>query len=499
MTVLSQASAAFFENRGISPELAARFEIYTAARDAKGAVVANPRGQVIAFPFVEHGVVVNEKYRGPEKQFWHRKGGRRTFWNADVLDDPALEAGLHPLIITEGIEDALSSIECGFPLTVSVPDGAPPATESLAPLDVEAERSGKFEFLWNNRDRLRRIKRFVLAVDKDAPGQRLAAEMVRRLGAARCQFVSYPADCKDLNDVLMRHGGEAVTALVRDAKQYPVRGLYRLSEYPDLVPMAAISLGWAIFDGLPGNGWMKMFAGEFMVVTGTPGHGKSTWVLNVLVNLARKYQWRAAIFSPEMPTVPYLRNKLRRIIAGSDRPDAAADRFIEANFTFIDNDPNDEAGEDITLDWLLEKARDAVLRDGIRVFFIDPWNEIEHARRRDEGQSEYIGRAIRQLKRFGRQYEVAIIVAAHPTKDVFDRGKLRTPTLYDIEGSAHWFNKCDHGVIIERHESSSQSTVYISKVRFDESGYRGAIKMKFDVVTQRYDHLDPDHPEFAFK
>jgi twinkle protein len=493
MSALSQASAEFFEARGISPDLAARFEIYTAGRDAKGNIVASERGNVIAYPFVEHGVVVNEKYRGPEKKFWQTKGGRRTFWNSDALDDPALESGAQSLTITEGIEDALVAIGCGWPLTVSVPDGAPPEAkpgEPLPPLDPEAERHGKFEFLWNNRGRLQHIKRFIIAADDDPPGHRLAAELVRRLGAARCLFVSYPDGCKDLNDVQCAHGPDAVATALRSAKQYPVRGLFRLSEYPNLPTLPAISTGWDIFDGIyVDNGWLKIFPGEFLVVTGIPSHGKSTWVLNLLVNIARMQRWRSAIFSAEMPTVPYLRDKLRRIISGSAAPDIETDRFIEASFTFIDNDPNDDT-DDLTLDWIIEKARDAVLRDGIRILFIDPWNEVEHARRRDEMVTEYVGRAIRQLKRFGRQYEVTVIVAAHPTKDVFERGKIRVPTLYDIEGSAHWFNKSDHGVVIERHVAGNESTVHIAKVRFDETGKTGAIKMKFDPASQRFMQLD---------
>jgi twinkle protein len=130
------------------------------------------------------------------------------------------------------------------------------------------------------------------------------------------------------------------------------------------------------------------------------------------------------------------------------------------------------------------------MRDGIRVLLIDPWNEIEHARKRDETTSEYIGRAIRALKRFGRRYEVSVIVLAHPTKDVFERGKLRTPTLYDIDGSAHWFNKPDHGIVIERHAVANEATVHIPKVRFEQTGYRGAIKMSFDPGSQRYLQVD---------
>ncbi|WP_166304240.1 AAA family ATPase [Bradyrhizobium sp. 2S1] len=494
MNTLAPYHAEYFERRGISPETAARFEIYTGAvvvKQGERRVVPQVRGNVIVYPFLEHGKIVNEKYRAEregEKFFWHHKGGKRTFWNVDVLDDPQLEAGTQSLVIAEGFEDAMVAIDCGWPLTVSVPDGAPPVPKDgrMAPLDPETEHTGKFEFLWLNRDRLKRIKWFTLAVDNDGPGQRLAAEMVRRLGAVRCKFVAYPDGCKDLNDVLRKYGRDAVHEALRDAKPYPVRGLYRLSEYPSLPEVEPVSIGWPLFDGVVnGNGWMKMFAGEFMIVTGVPSHGKSTWLANVLWNVARDYGWRSAIFSPEMPTVPYLRDKLRRIIGTPD-----ADARIENSFVFIDNDPNDEYEDDITLEWIIEKARDAVLRYGIRMLVIDPWNEVEHARRRDETMPEYIGRAIRALKRFGRQYGVAVIVLAHPTKDVWEHGRLRPPSLYDIDGAAHWFNKCDHGVVIWREPETDQAAIMINKVRFEGTGEKGTIKMKLDRSSQRFVPLD---------
>lgn len=499
MTTLATHHVEFFERRGISPELATRFEIFTGTLAGRGkdkTVVASDRGNIIVYPFVEAGAVVNEKYRADrdgEKLFWHRKGGKRTFWNVDVLDDPALEAGTQPLVITEGIEDGMVAIDCGWPLSVSVPDGAPPVPKDgrLQPLDPQTEATGKFEFLWINRDRLRRVKRFILAVDDDGPGQRLAAELVRRLGAVRCLFVVFPPGCKDLNEVRLRHGPDAVSEVLRSAKPYPVRGLYRLADYPALPELQPVSIGWPIFDGIyPGNGWMKLFPGEFIVITGIPSHGKSTWVLNLAYNLASGHGWRAAIFSPEMPTVPHLRDKLRRIISGTAAADVETDRLIDSFCTFIDHDPNDADDDDITLEWIIEKARDAVMRDGIRLLIIDPWNEVEHARKRDESTAEYIGRAIRMLKRFGRQYEVTVIVLAHPTKDIWERGKQRTPGLYDIDGSAHWFNKPDHGLVIERAAEANETTVHIAKVRFDETGYRGAIKMGFDVASQRYRQLD---------
>jgi hypothetical protein len=239
--ILGEWAAQWFEERGIDPELATRLGIYTARNVApKGGpsqMVPDANGRVLVFPYRERSVVVSEKYRAPGKQFWQREGGKRTFYNADVLDEPALQDGRAPLIITEGEPDCLAAMTCGFPFTVSVPDGAPAVPKDkqpgeLEPLDETQDAQGKFEFLWSNRARLKRVKRYVIAVDNDGPGFRLAAELVRRLGAGKCSFVTYPEGCKDLNDVLMRHGRERVKAVLDGAQRYPVRGLYDLDDYP---------------------------------------------------------------------------------------------------------------------------------------------------------------------------------------------------------------------------------------------------------------------------
>lgn len=508
---LGPAGVTAFERREIDIEQAVRLGIYTASRDAgSGEMVPDPRGNVVVFPFIERGAEVGRKYRAPGKKFWQQVGGRRTFWNADVMDDALLEGGHAALVITEGEIDALSALTAGFPFAVSVPDGAPSVPsdgdpEKLDPLDPHQEASGKFEFMYNNRDRLKRIKRFIIATDNDAPGKRLAAELVRRLSPARCSFITYPPapvvpnddgstrPCKDLNDVLMYLGAERVAQVLNNAKPYPVRGLYRLSEYPEMPEIEVYSAGW--------DGWsdLKLFAGEFIVVTGIPSHGKSTWVLNLLVNLAQRHNWRAAICSPEMPAVPILRDRFRRLYCGFKPLElemtekAKADAWIEDRFVFIDTDPtgSGESDEPFDLEWIIDRATDAVLRDGIRVLVIDPWNEIDHAREKNESATDYIARGIRNLKRFARLYGVVVIVVAHPTKDVARDGKQRMPGLYDIEGAAHWYNKCDHGIVIERpNAETTECCVNVHKVRFEETGKRGKVSMAYNRDSGRFEVMD---------
>lgn len=477
--ILGSKAVTALERRGISVELAAQCGLHTIRWDAEAeTAVPDPNGNTIAFPFIENGNVVGEKYRAPGKKFWQRKGGRKTFWNADALNDPALERGDLPLVITEGELDALSAMTAGFPLAVSVPDGAPPPRpEGTTEEPIPDDQTGKFEFLWNNRDRLKRVKRFVLAVDGDEPGKRLAAELVRRLSPARCSFVEYPPECKDLNDVLQKHGQESVATLLNRARPYPVRGLYRMGNYPDLPPLSLHSTGWPTLDK-----HLMIFPGEFIVVSGIPNHGKTIWTLNLMVNMAWNHGWTVAMYSGEMPVVPQMRDRLRKIVGG------AADDFIEKHFLFIDSDPrgtDDE--EEFSVEWVLERAIDAVLRDGIRLLIIDPWNELEHARDHREPMTDYISRSIRVIKSFAKRYEVAVIVVAHPTKDISRDGKTRTPGLYDVQDSSHWANKADHGVIVERPDPNlDQAKIWVVKSRFDEAGERGSVILQFDRETWRF-------------
>lgn len=72
---------------------------------------------------------------------------------------------------------------------------------------------------------------------------------------------------------------------------------------------------------------------------------KSTWTMNLCVNLARTHGSRVAVASFEIPTVPALRFKLRLAVSGAPAKQwtrelvSEADRFIQENFIFIDADP----------------------------------------------------------------------------------------------------------------------------------------------------------------
>lgn len=473
---LTEHQAAWLLDRRIDPDTAVRYGVGSSSRGD------------IAFAFIEHGRVVNHKYRSADKQFRQDKDAVKCFWNHDAILDPALKTGAQRLIITEGEMDALSAIECGFPHAVSVPDGAPEALRDLPEREADDK---KFSYVYRAIEALKGVKSIVLATDGDEPGRVLAQELVRRLGAGRCLFITYPEGCKDLNEVLMKHGPAEVARVLNAAKPWPVSGLYTIDDIPDLGPIKTFSTGWSGLDS-----FIKLYLGSFIVVTGIPNHGKSAIVAALCTRVAEAHGWHICMASFENRIRPFLEAQIRHFL-GVDKE--AALKFMRQRFSFICQQTTSDA-EDMSLEWLLERARDSVLRYGTKVVVIDPWNEVEHKREGNESETEYISRAIRMMKRFATNYDCIVIVVAHPTKmNIGKEGAIKEPTLYDISGSSNWNNKADQGIVVHRPNlSSNVSVVSVRKVRFQpETGKPGSQAFQLNTITKRFDEMPSDEELFA--
>lgn len=497
MTAISLKHQEWLEARGISVEVATSMGICSGKRVPTGDnpdeyhVVPDEDGKILVYPYLEQGVELNAKYRGPGKRFWQKAGGKKLLWNRDVLEDPSLQDGFLPLVITEGENDALALITAGYPFVVSVPDGAPPARDvkgKLIPVpettyDIDPDNDDKYAFLLNDWELLSKVKSIVIAADADEPGMRLAKELVRRLDRVRCKFITYPEGCKDINEVLVAHGAKAAVDLIAAAKPYPVSGVYSFSDLPDEAPIQTVTTGWNSVDQ-----YLMPYTPCFMVVTGLPNHGKSTWTVQLVTQLAMWHGWNVGIASFEMRIKPYVTNQIRntflsrRLAAATPDARLAPDTFMERRFCFIAPDPEEDVNHD--LDWLLDRLATAVIRHGMRVALIDPWNEIDHRRERDETLTEYVGRAIRKLKVFAKRYDVLVIVVAHPDKSSRNRDPDQIG-LADISDSAHWANKADIGVTIGRIGElgvSSSTGIYVTKVRYQpEAGGIGEAVLQYNA------------------
>lgn len=461
----------WLSGRGIDPILAEKFGLAT---------THDGGANWLSVPYVERGKVVNHKHRlTADKRHRMDEGAPLVLWNHDVLLSPEVAAGA-PVVITEGEWDALVAIQAGFPHVLSVPNGAP-RNESENPFE---ER--RYECVQRSRDLIDRVKTFILATDDDEPGRVLAADLARLLGPERCKFVTYAADCKDLNDVLQMHGMATVVANINLAKPYPVKGYYRFQDFPEPAEVSSLEIG---MDGL--DNLFRLVPGTFTVMTGYAGRGKTSLLLVALAKLLKRGVPMAVASFETMPR-PILERRMRAAIYELPefspqclRP-GPADKLLDEKFGIIAQTPENEDTE-MDLDYLLELAKVAVMRDGVRLLVIDPWNEIEHKRRSDENETDYTGRAIRALKRFARLYDCAVWLVAHPRKPQMD-GKLRIPTLYDLSGSANFANKADYGIVIHRERMDDTIvTVRVNKVRMGLPGKCGDVVLDWKHATSSYE------------
>jgi twinkle protein len=456
--------------RGITEETAAKFGLHTHS---------DGHSQWLRVPFMENGQAINHKWRKTgAKQHRMDTGAPLLLWNHPAVVEAAKSGAA--LVITEGEWDGLSVAQSGWPLVTSVPNGAP---DLLTDNVFSAKR---YEWFHRHRKLLDQIGKFILATDGDDAGLILAADLARLLGPERCWFIEYPEGTKDLNEVALGYGPETVKEILYAAKPYPVVGYYEMDDFPSPPPWQARSNGIEGLDAL----W-PLVPGTFSVITGWPGHGKSTAVLASVAHLLTEGV-PVVIGSFETMVKPVLQRRLRGTILGCHEHDeqtkdrGRADPFISENLRIISNlHANDET--ELSIEKIIELGIIAVMRDGVRLMVLDPWNEIEHKHGRDESETEYVGRAIRMLKRFAKDYRCAVWLVAHPRKPTSGDGTPKRPSLLDLAGSAHFANKADYGVVFHRPNIDlPQVEVLVTKKRMGLPGAMGRVTLAWDEMATRY-------------
>lgn len=460
---------AWIEARGIDAELAEKFGL-TTTRDANGFW--------LTVPYCEAGQVVNRKYRQTtEKRHRMDSGAPLLLWNADCLKEPKIQSGQAPLVITEGEWDALAAMTAGFQYVVSVPNGAPAqATEDLG-------TAKRYDWFDRHAEDLAKVKTIIIASDADQPGYNLASDLAALFGAERCRFIEYPFPCKDLNEVLTEYGPQRVVDLISTAKPYPIKGLYTIDDFPERGEVRSYSIGVK-----PLQGKIEIVPGTLTVLTGYANMGKSS-LMNAIIGYQLRFNFPVCVASFETDVKPILRDGLRCSImqcAPSDLRSvdtSDADAILSERLRIITQSVDEDA--EMTLEAFLDYCRIAVVRDGCKMIVLDPWNEVEHKRRNDESETDYISRALRAIKRFAKQYDVAFWVVAHPTKP--HEGHKKIPGLYDISGSANWANKADYGLTYHRADpEANEAEILVTKVRMGLPGRKCGTSVKYDFRTSEF-------------
>jgi len=466
-TSLSEKALAWFRGRGISERTLTAMKI---TEGMEWMPQKNGQANTIQFNYYKNGQLVNTKFRTGDKCFKLVSGAELLPYNIDAIK------GHKECIITEGEMDALSFIECGRTDVISVPNGA---NANLSYLD------DYIEDYFDDKDVI------YIASDTDTKGVELRDELMRRFGAERCRVLEYGEGCKDANEHLQKFGRESLLKCIADAPETKIEGVFTVSDFEQSLDalfengmQKGVTIGHENFDRL-----LSFETKRLCVVTGIPGSGKSEFIDEIAERLNMRYGWRFAYFSPENAPLAYHASKLIEKFTGKhfDKQHLGYGEYkqvkehLEQNFFFI------SPHNDFRLETILEKAKFLVRRKGIKVLVIDPYNRLENQQGGGRNETQYISETLDRLTNFAQMNDLLIILMAHPTKLPKNKdGVIEAPTLYDISGSANFYNKADFGIVVHRNRIENTTEVHIQKVKFRHLGECGTALFKYNLNNGRY-------------
>ena len=386
----------YFLNRGISKEVTTK---YTYVKKFKNRTVC-------CFKFTLDGEHVMTKYRNihykegsKEAKENQEAGGLSVLWNIDNID---LDM---PVIITEGMIDALSVIEAGYENVVSVPSGC-----------------NNFKWIDNCWDKIQKVKEWVLYTDNDVPGDKMKEELITKFGAEKCSVVNH--DLKDANEELLFYGKEIVADFIKNASKVPLDGLVDIAtvETTDPNTMDRIYTGFEFLDKYLGG----FVFPSLNVWTGKRGSGKSTVLCQTIIKPIEQ-NCNIFIYTGELDSGLFklwLYNQIatsRHILKNKDINSAlttfkptdeaigAIDKWIEKHVWLYDDRMTNKEDD------LINKMQQAYERYNCKLFILDNLTTIKFNPNKGgkyEAQSEFTDR----IRNFALRNKVCVNLVVHPRK-----------------------------------------------------------------------------------
>ena len=473
--IVRAPAVAYMENRGISQMITERYGITT----QKG------RDNILVFPFFdEFGKLQYVKYRKADfdkkkdkNKEWAESDCKPILFGMDRCDAEHNKT----LVLTEGQIDSLSVAEAfgGDINAVSVPTGCNGFTWVPYCWDF----LGKFETL-------------IVFGDHEKGRITLLDEMQKRFhGVVKHVRVEDYLDCKDANEILTRHGKQAVRDAVNNAVIVDSKRIKKLSkvESKNMAEMEAVSTGISQLDKLIGG----FYFGQLVILTGERGLGKSTLGSQFIVNGVNQ-GLDAFCYSGELPDWSF-QEWFDRQCAGREYInvltselgfdnyliDAAALELIhdwyDEHCYIYDNAVIESA--DTENETILETLETAIKQYGCKMLLID---NLMTAIEDDLASDLYRQQTafVRALTKLAKQYNVIIILVVHPRKS-----NGYSFSNDSVAGSSNITNLADvvmnYALPKDDDELKPDRILQVSKNRLTGKVNFGGIPLWYDVPSKR--------------
>ena len=427
--IVRPPAVAYMESRGISAAITEKY----------GLTTQKDHDNILVFPFFdENGKMQFIKYRKTDfdkekdrNKEWSEKDCKPILFGMNQCDTEKSDT----LILTEGQIDSLSVAEAfdGNINAVSVPTGCNGFTW--------------VPYCW---DFLSKFKTLIVFGDHEKDHITLLDEMQKRFkGTVKHVRPEDYQDCKDANELLLKHGKQAVVDAVERAVIVQNKRIKKLSEVQakNMSEVPGINTGISQLDKLLGG----FYYGQLIILTGERGLGKSTLGSQFIVN-AIDQGVTTFCYSGELMDCMF-QSWLDRQCAGRNYInttkgprgedvhliDAVALELIHKwydEFCFIYDNSVVNSDEDEN-ETILETIETAVKQYGCRMLMID---NLMTAIADDLSSDLYRQQSafVRRLAEMAKRYDVIILLIVHPRK--------RTGKTFDndeVAGSSNITNLAD--------------------------------------------------------
>lgn len=458
----------YLESRGISAEVARRYKITT----------QTGRDNILVFPFYDdQGVMQFVKYR---KTDFDRSRDKNKEWceanTMPILFGMAQCEDFTRLVITEGQLDSLSLSTAGIKNAVSVPTGAV-----------------GFTWLANCWDWINKFQEIVVFGDCEKGKITLIETLEKRLQKkVKCVRMEDYLCEKDANDILRKYGAAALVKAVENAELREVRFVKRLAavEAVNLRDLPKIKTGIAQLDRVCGG----LLRGHVILLSGKRGEGKSTF-MSQMVAEAIEQDNAVFVYSGELPDY-HFKNWLDLQIAGGNHIETVRNEYGDNEYYLSAHTVetinrwyydrayifDNSAVSDDEYEGLIKVMVDAICRYDIKLCCID---NLMTAMDGDPNTDLYRQQSqfVKKLERIAQQYDVAIILVAHPkkTNNAFDNDT--------VSGSADITNAVSFVLNYQRADTADEcdSLLMVTKNRMNGKLLTGdnAIKLYYSDKSKR--------------
>jgi len=459
----------------------------------------------LVYPFTVNGKLVSLKYRScgyvpaksPEKPDGYTKDWNQVTSHSEFGITPCFIDTIAPehlagqrvpqLIITEGEKDCLALYEAGYRHFISVPTGA---------------SSDPGKFLAPFVDWFAAVDSVILCGDSDYPGRQMTHTLCEFFGP-HASLVDLPADCKDIADVLLKHGKEEVQRVIRQAHPRPTKAIrYVADQQNEIISILQnrYDHGYALGYGpLTDRVFHPDHTGGLVVVSGQPNSGKSDFLNDLMMHLMTRQDMRILFLSFEHPNkAKHIAHMVELHRQSSDLSLCPEEKMLES-IDFLQHHMAhlDLQGEERTPEHILELADQHRRQSGLDYFIIDPYLFIElKPAKKNESETESIKHMLTLFQTWGQEHHIWVYIVAHPRKNPNNHGGFTNDDISpnDIASSAHWSNLADFLFVIKRENEDNRHYTELRMIKVRDQNLCSPGRTYY-VRTDYGSYLEQPSPE----